>query len=417
MLEIHAARTLPRRKTLALGIASVLLVLPMIAMAMLHPGIALTRVFGDGGLIGTILGSLGFFFAYVSQTQKEAIGMLRIENGSLVHDGVPIAKLRDLREGHAWKAEDGAHVQLGKKLHLRMARIEDARALLEATGVDASRKAARFHIIAPSRLNHRARLGILIASLPLSVALAILLQKMTGHPAPGPIYMLPYLLAITAFAIPGSVQIGVDGVLVRWLWQQRFIPLSEISDVVTTERSFLNRTVLGIRLTLVSGETLDLSVASPPSRTSDASRASVQTIVERIEEAREVARGAGGADAARVLGRDGRSASDWLAALRQAFGHVEGFRGGPPLTLEQLWRAVEDPDARPWVRAAAAAALAHDVDEEKRTRLRVVAEATAAPKLRIALEAAAEANDEKIAEALESFEDDQPPGIEKSISA
>jgi hypothetical protein len=60
-----------------------------------------------------------------------------------------------------------------------------------------------------------------------------------------------------------------------------------------------------------------------------------------------------------------------------------------PLPRERLFRIVESPSASGLDRAAAAVALGKEADEETRGRLRGAAEACAAPKLRIALEAAA----------------------------
>jgi hypothetical protein len=48
----------------------------------------------------------------------------------------------------------------------------------------------------------------------------------------------------------------------------------------------------------------------------------------------------------------------------------------------------------------AAVALRSKLDEAERARLRVAAEATAAPKIRVALEAAAEEDDARVAEAM-----------------
>ncbi len=79
----------------------------------------------------------------------------------------------------------------------------------------------------------------------------------------------------------------------------------------------------------------------------------------------------------------------------------ETFRGAAAPTPEALLRVVEDASAKPVERVAAAIALAAAGDAA-RVRIRVVAEATAAPRLRVALEAVA--REDEVADALEALE-------------
>jgi predicted transcriptional regulator len=55
-----------------------------------------------------------------------------------------------------------------------------------------------------------------------------------------------------------------------------------------------------------------------------------------------------------------------------------------------VWRVVEDPGVAPSDRAAAAVALGARLDDADRSRLRRIAEACAAPRLRVALETIAD---------------------------
>jgi hypothetical protein len=65
----------------------------------------------------------------------------------------------------------------------------------------------------------------------------------------------------------------------------------------------------------------------------------------------------------------------------------------------------EDPTADPAARAGAAIVLRNTITDEDRARLRVAAETSVSPKLRVALEAAASADDEEeLVEALAAFE-------------
>jgi hypothetical protein len=72
---------------------------------------------------------------------------------------------------------------------------------------------------------------------------------------------------------------------------------------------------------------------------------------------------------------------------------------------DRLWRVAQDPAQAPAARAAAAVALSPTLDESGRARLVQIAKATAAPKLRVALErVATAASEEELAEALGALE-------------
>jgi hypothetical protein len=373
---------------------------------------AKAATFAITGIFGVVLGALMVMVGWLLTRPKEERGVLRVKDGVVEHAGARVAKTSELTEGHAWKDRDGAHVQLTQKRRtetFRMRRIEDARAVLAATGLDASRRRARFRILAPSRTNRLARLALVLLSLPLSVALAVGLQHATGHVTSPALFLLPYIVSCLVMLIPGSITVGADGLLVKWLWQERFVPIADV-ECIRTESDFLNRKLLGVRLQ-VRGESEPIDVAlTMPGRMQDSlefGRRYVATVLERIEEARQVAKSASVHDAARALAREGRSGMDWLAALRESFGGAETFRAGAPLTADDLWRAVEDQSAEGWVRAAAAAALSSGLEDHGRARLRVAAEATAAPKLRVALEAAAKGDDAEIAGALHDVDEER----------
>lgn len=108
-------------------------------------------------------------------------------------------------------------------------------------------------------------------------------------------------------------------------------------------------------------------------------------------------------DPAPVRRRD-RSTAAWIASLR-ALG--EGIEAGPrtaPIPRDRLLRILEAPALPAIDRAAAAVALAVDADDGERERLRIAAE-DAEPRLRVVLEqAAAEADEEALAAALEAIE-------------
>ena len=82
---------------------------------------------------------------------------------------------------------------------------------------------------------------------------------------------------------------------------------------------------------------------------------------------------------------------------------VDGGYRRAVVSDEALWRVVEDASVDEETRAGAAVALRKMLDEPGRARLRVVAEATASPRLRVALEAASGTNEGAVRESLEEL--------------
>src|SRR5262249_47139974 len=112
---------------------------------------------------------------------------------------------------------------------------------------------------------------------------------------------------------------------------------------------------------------------------------------ESDEEAAALLRPAGAVDASHV------------AQLRVLGAGEDASYREARVPRERLWRLVEDPGVDGATRARAAVALSGDA--EGRERLRVVAEATASPKVRVALERTAEGHeDARVAEALAELE-------------
>lgn len=108
-----------------------------------------------------------------------------------------------------------------------------------------------------------------------------------------------------------------------------------------------------------------------------------------------------------TLARAGRGTRAWLREVALASDDRASFRV-PAVPAEALWRVVEDPAAASTARAGAALALRARLDDEGRTRLRVLADACAAPRLRVALQqVASTAEAEALEEAFEALQDDE----------
>lgn len=196
-------------------------------------------------------------------------------------------------------------------------------------------------------------------------------------------------LIVATSAFKPRLLVGTDGISLTFKRRTRFVPYDEIANV----------TVVGSRvmIALTTGEMLAFNAGSRSD--SDAPR----RIVERIREAKAAA--SSDADVHALLLRCSGSPAARIHALR-GFGREggEGEYRSAPVTTEQLWRAFESSSADPEARANAAIALRARLDDSCRRRLRIVAAATAAPKLRSAIESAASDDDESLEEALAALE-------------
>jgi hypothetical protein len=275
----------------------------------------------------------------------------------------------------------------------RVSTEEQAQMMLRALGLDASQRRAEFRTVSP--LAVRQQTGIGAGALAVAV---MLLSKHFAHAA-GPWPFVTVLLSFLLLALlPAKVTVGLDGVLVKWLWQKRFIPMS---DIVTIHAEGPTR----IRLELTGGRVEIISTASAKQR----SRTGVFTerrdmILARIREAWQTHRARGpGADVATIVARGTRSLEEWKKALATLESADAGYRQAA-LREEDLWRVVEDPRASEDARAAAALLLRKGLDEPGKARVRVAAEATASPKLRVALEASISDDDAAALAALDEVE-------------
>jgi hypothetical protein len=275
----------------------------------------------------------------------------------------------------------------------RVSTEEQAQEMLRALGLDASQRRADFRTVSP--LAVRQQTGIGFGALAMAV---MLLSRHFLHSA-GPWPFVSILFAFLLLVVlPAKVTVGVDGVLLKWLWQNRFIPMS---DIVTIHAEGPTR----IRLELTGGRVEIISTASAKQRR----RGGVFTerrdmILARIREAWQTHRARGpGADVATIVARGTRSLEEWKKALATLESADAGYRQAA-LREEDLWRVVEDPRASEDARAAAALLLRKGLDEPGKARVRVAAEATASPKLRVALEASISDDDAAALAALDEVE-------------
>lgn len=224
---------------------------------------------------------------------------------------------------------------------------------------------------------------------------------MKGFIALGPVGLLAMVLSLVVYLnLPGRLHLGADGVLVDWRNEQRFVPFSEIGDAPPYAEDVMGKRMIGVELRLRDGQSLKLPIGEDQFGADERVRTLSIAIRAAIEKYRKIE----AVDDAGFLARGERSKDEWLSRLR---GFGEGANAGPreaPIPVDRLWRIVEDPSAGVTSRAGAAVALSRALDTAGKERLRIAAEASAAPHLRVAIEAAATGDEEAVSEALDKLE-------------
>jgi hypothetical protein len=327
----------------------------------------------------------------------EERGTIRVDDREITLEGESLIRVQEL-DG-AWVAP---HTELtkvilspkrgrGMEIELRVHGEEDARRIVQRLGLDVDRRA----------VSKKVRSPIAAHTLPLVIMLsqvATLGRRFIAPNGPLPLWTMPVvvvimLLWLIAASTSRDVLVGRDGIRIRWLGRTRFVPHRSIAKVETTDR--------GVVVHTVDGEAIDLALRPRTKKVNDAWRDEAFALRDRIERARRRDEGDGGAPDAKLLDPEARATKEWVASLRDPQ-RVETFRRGE-LDAAQLWRIVEDGDVEPAHRAAAAIALSPALKDEDKARLRVAASASAEPKLRVALEAAADDDEPAMTRAIDKL--------------
>lgn len=194
--------------------------------------------------------------------------------------------------------------------------------------------------------------------------------------------------------IPQRIAIGEDGVLLRWAGRRRFIAFGRIGAVQMTP--------LGVELFLLEGRTLEIRVT----QRADAELPRRRAILQRIEEGIEAHRALVPAEDEALLKRGERNRDEWMQEMsRLGAGDTLGYRA-MAIPRERLWAVAENPSADPSAREGAALALRARLDEDERKRLASIAQKSASPRLRVAMDAVAShtIDDSKLRVTLEQAE-------------
>lgn len=214
-------------------------------------------------------------------------------------------------------------------------------------------------------------------------------------------WAIEYFLLIQLTRV--QLSIGTDGVRLRYLIKERLLRYRDIKSITMFKlKAWWIPDWAGVQIELESGESIRLPVATK----GKSGAARVGLVVNRLQEAFADNQTRKPACSEIRLVRGERSLQAWVRELRRTGAGAAANHRIAPLPNERLLEVVEDPQADPVNRANAAIALGANTEtDEFRQRLRVAAQATAAPRLRVALERAANVDDEAaLVEALAAVE-------------
>jgi hypothetical protein len=223
--------------------------------------------------------------------------------------------------------------------------------------------------------------GLVVAMAVVSALVAVLAAASPPEFDQGPIvvaYILAALGSATLFRYVSRIVVGIDGVVVVGAGRTRVFGYARFDEVSTraSEIMLLKRGRALVRLQLPADE--------------------APRIGELAESLREAMRRA---DGMRNQGADllvqAALATD---APSERLVSSSGGRGQyrlPAVAREQLWEVIEGPLADAAARKVAAEALAVELDAHDKKRMRVAAEHSADPRMRVALEKLAGDEDEE----------------------
>jgi hypothetical protein len=372
--------------------------------------LAIALVSGGHALAGLLVAatSYGAFFGLLQawvRRWRVRVGRLRADERGLWLDGEAVVRRESVRHGYVVRSEGATFVRLARMLrHVEVSVADDAEGeeLLAAMRLDPARSVAQY---AMNHGTYRSQLVRLVAMFTLWIPSTFGLLVVAKSAELFILSLLVWAVVMLVWAVNQSVavSVGADGIrLRRRLSGSRFVPFGAIASAETDGQN--------VTLRLRDGTVLEVNAPAGPEKEWKPALfqdrgAEATKLTERIREG--MAQHERGSVDDRVLARGGRQTRDWLRDVTVASDEHASFRV-PALPPDQLWRVVEDPAAATTARAGAAAALRPRLDDEGRARLRVVADACAAPELRVALEAAALAEEaEELEPAFDALRDNE----------
>jgi hypothetical protein len=197
--------------------------------------------------------------------------------------------------------------------------------------------------------------------------------------------------------LPQKIAIGEDGILLRWAGRRRFVPFGHLREA--------RATALGIELDLDDDRELEIRLT----HRANAAVSQRTSMLERIEEGLANHRALAPAEDEALLTRGERDLDAWIHEMNVL--GAAGAYGYRTIAVprERLWAVLENPTADPSARQGAALALRARLDDDERERLVSIAQKSASPRLRVAIDAVARAPDvPRLRVAIEEAEEDEP---------
>lgn len=374
-----------------------------------NPVLAIAFLSSFSKLMLCVVASAGVAYvsAYVESLlkAKRARGVVA-DAGGVSIDGARFIERGAIVSAYCVPAEGGRHAAHiegawpGKACTVYLDSEQQGRALLAALQLST----AHFCTWHPWEKHVR----FLMVSLPGSLAVAALIDHLSFW-ALGLIvafYLAFYLAFLPSHLRSQRVDVGHDGVSLRWLGRMRFIPFSAIERVANTQ--------LGVELVLRDGRQVNVSLA--PSKTDQASPGAA--LLACINEGITAQSGLPTADEEASLARGGRDLETWIRDMR-ALGasKASGYRA-LALSRERLWAVAESLRANPSAREGAALGLSARLDENDRVRLATLAQNTMKPRLRVAFEGVSrEFQEARLRVALEETEGELDDAASDSVSS
>lgn len=403
---MEVGRVAPKALYMGLGLALWGLVIPL-----LLAGILVAPPIAFGVVHCVLFGAMARRYGQRStRGAKVTPGTLVITDTAVEHAGERLALRSELQQGTVVPGADGILVRLDRRsrhstpIHLRVGSEADGLAILRKLGLDADHTAAELRIASRFMgMPFGRQMALMMPPLVLMMVSAVGVASALPHAGAPIILLMVAALFAYVFSLvftPTKLRIGTDGLITRWLGKERFIPFATIRAFEVYTSVIAGKTQHGVKLALERGEEVLL-----PTGQTDIGVSEAQGLAARIAEAQQS--GKSGNAASTTLLRGGRPAKDWLRALRAAGEQVQDLRT-PAIPQEVLLRLVEDASADEAARIGAAIAATNAADAETKQRLRVAAEVSASPKLRVALDRIAEgASEDQLAEVLDDIDPPQ----------
>lgn len=202
-----------------------------------------------------------------------------------------------------------------------------------------------------------------------------------------------FLIALALMALVSELcrkvelSVGADGIVLRGALSTRFFRYEEV-ETVAAEHHRLRLKLRGKAPLLLE------AVSKSTERASD-----IWNLAARIHQGRSTTQ-SHAHDLEAVLKRGDRTVGQWLQDVRTLTGQEVGYRDAS-IDDDKLWSVVEDASLDSSQRTAAGIALRDHLDARGKLRLRVAADASASPQVRVALEAVLGAADDELVRVLE----------------